>query len=104
MYNKIQIHETSLFYMLKGITKHLSTCFSSKMRFVQHFNQISTFGLTASGNRSEKRMLPSNPVNKWILFLQARIQKFFKGGGVEKENFERKMFIDTRINTCTHKN
>ena len=25
-------------------------------------------------------------------------------GGVEEENFERKMFVDTRINACTHKN
>ena len=33
---------------------------------------------------------------------QARIQKFFKGG-VEEENFERKMFVYTRINACTHK-
>ena len=24
--------------------------------------------------------------------------------GVEEENFERKMFVDTRINACTHKN
>ena len=24
--------------------------------------------------------------------------------GVEEENFERKMFADTRINACTHKN
>ena len=29
---------------------------------------------------------------------------FSKGGGVEEENFERKMFFDTRINACTHKN
>ena len=36
--------------------------------------------------------------------MQARIQKFFKGGGgVEEENFERKMFVDTPINACTHK-
>ena len=27
-----------------------------------------------------------------------------EGGGVEEENFERKMFVDTRINACTHKN
>ena len=37
------------------------------------------------------------------LQCHARIQKFFKGGGGE-ENFERKMFVDTRINACTHKN
>ena len=37
--------------------------------------------------------------------LQARIQKFFKGGeGVEEENFERKMFVGICINACTHKN
>ena len=24
--------------------------------------------------------------------------------GVEEENFERKMFVDKRINACTHKN
>ena len=36
---------------------------------------------------------------------QAWIQKFIKrGGGVEKENFERKMFVSTRIIACTHKN
>ena len=35
---------------------------------------------------------------------QARIQKFFKGGGVKEEIFERKMFVDTRINACIHKN
>ena len=29
---------------------------------------------------------------------------FQRGGGVEEENFERKMFVDTRINACTHKN
>ena len=34
---------------------------------------------------------------------QARIQKFFKRG-VEEENFERKIFADTRINAYTHKN
>ena len=34
---------------------------------------------------------------------KAQIQKFFKGQ-VEDENFERKMFVDTRINACTHKN
>ena len=38
------------------------------------------------------------------LDMQARIQKFFEGGGVEEENFERKMLVDTRINACTHKN
>ena len=26
------------------------------------------------------------------------------GGGVEGENFERKMVVDTCINACTHKN
>ena len=26
------------------------------------------------------------------------------GGGVEGHNFERKMFLDTRINACIHKN
>ena len=35
---------------------------------------------------------------------QARIQKFFKGGGIEEKNFERKIIVDTRINACTHKN
>ena len=34
---------------------------------------------------------------------QAQIQKFFKEG-VEEENFERKMFVYTCINACTHKN
>ena len=30
---------------------------------------------------------------------------FQRGGGeVEEENFERKMFVDKRINACTHKN
>ena len=27
-----------------------------------------------------------------------------EGGGVEKEHFERKMIVDTRIIACTHKN
>ena len=27
-----------------------------------------------------------------------------KGGGVEEENFERKMFVDAHINAYTHKN
>ena len=38
--------------------------------------------------------------------VQARIQKFFKGGGgIEvEETFKKKMFVDTRINACTHKN
>ena len=31
-------------------------------------------------------------------------RNFSKGGGVEDEKFERKMFVDTRINACTHKN
>ena len=36
---------------------------------------------------------------------QARIQKFFKGVGEdEEENFERKMFVYTRFNACSHKN
>ena len=30
--------------------------------------------------------------------------EIFKGWGVEEENFERKMFVDTCINACTHKN
>ena len=30
--------------------------------------------------------------------------EIFQRGGVEEENFERKMFVDTRINACTHKN
>ena len=45
--------------------------------------------------------------NLCSLLLQARIKKFFKskvGGGVEEENFERKMFVDTLINACTRKN
>ena len=29
---------------------------------------------------------------------------FQRGGGFEEENFERKMFVDTRMNACTHKN
>ena len=29
---------------------------------------------------------------------------FQRGGGVKKEKFERKMFVDTRINAGTHKN
>ena len=33
---------------------------------------------------------------------QARIQKFFKGGG-EEEKLDRKMFVDTRINACNIK-
>ena len=28
----------------------------------------------------------------------------FSGRGVEEENFETKMFVDTLINACTHKN
>ena len=34
----------------------------------------------------------------------ADAEVFQKGGGVEGENFERKMFVDTCINACTHKN
>ena len=35
---------------------------------------------------------------------QARIRKFFKGGeDAGEEIFERKMFVDTRNNACTHK-
>ena len=30
--------------------------------------------------------------------------EIFQRGGVEEENFEREMFVDTRINACTHKN
>ena len=37
--------------------------------------------------------------------LQARIQKFFKGGGgLRRKILKRKMLVDTRINACTHKN
>ena len=35
--------------------------------------------------------------------VQARIQEIFQRG-VEVENFKRNMFVDTRINACTHKN
>ena len=28
----------------------------------------------------------------------------FQKEGVEEKNFERRMFVDTRINACTHKN
>ena len=27
-----------------------------------------------------------------------------RGGGVEEEKFERKMFVDTRLTACTNKN
>ena len=37
------------------------------------------------------------------MHVQAQIQKFFKRG-VEEDNLERKMFVDTRINACTYKN
>ena len=30
--------------------------------------------------------------------------EIFQRGGGDEENFERKMFVDTRINACTHKN
>ena len=45
-------------------------------------------------------MTVTNPNYK---LLQARIQKVFKGegGGVEEENFERKMFVDT-VSTRVH--
>ena len=44
-------------------------------------------------------------INHWYdVTMQARIQNFFKGGWIEEENFERKMYVDTRINACTHKN
>ena len=33
-----------------------------------------------------------------------RQSRNFSKGGVEEKNFERKMFVDTRINACTHKN
>ena len=35
-------------------------------------------------------------INGWV-------KKIFKGGG-DEENFERKMFVDTSIKACTHKN
>ena len=39
-----------------------------------------------------------------FIFINSRLsQKFFKGG-VEEENFERIMFVDTCLNACTHKN
>ena len=44
--------------------------------------------------------------NSWLLVSAsgADPEIFQKGGVVEEENFERKMFVDTRINACTHKN
>ena len=39
--------------------------------------------------------------DRTVLDTQARIQKFFKGG--EEENYDRKMFVETHINACTHK-
>ena len=42
----------------------------------------------------------------FMLHIDRRGSRFFSkgGGGVEEEIFERKMFVDTRINVCTHKN
>ena len=30
--------------------------------------------------------------------------EIFQKGGADEDNFERKKFVDTRINACTHKN
>ena len=30
--------------------------------------------------------------------------EIFQRGGIEEKNVERKTFVDTRINACTHKN
>ena len=38
-----------------------------------------------------------------MLHLSGEDPEIFQRG-VEEENFERKMFVDTRINSCTHKN
>ena len=48
---------------------------------------------------------PITPSGSTIVMVdQARIQKIFKGGVGEEEIFQRKMYVDTRINACTHKN
>ena len=38
------------------------------------------------------------------MYTGADAEVLQKGGGVEGENVERKMFVDTCINACTHKN
>ena len=49
--------------------------------------------------------LQAKPVEHvdWLLHIRRGSRNFSKGGGIEEEIFERKMFVDTRINACTHK-
>ena len=39
-----------------------------------------------------------------VVFPGADPEIFQRGGGVEEENFERKMFVDAGISACTYKN
>ena len=67
---------------MKGITKHLLTEFSGKMRFVGPSNQ--TVCLRPNGLRQTvwflgptKRMLPSNSVNKCKMFNLSRFIEIY---------------------------
>ena len=62
-----------------------------------------TLSLVSSRSRGLRPVVKRSTIIHEGFTRQARIQKFFKGG-IEEENFERKMFVDTRINACTHKN
>ena len=43
-------------------------------------------------------------LNKIQAFISGADPEIFQRGEVEEENFQRKMFVDTCIIACTHKN
>ena len=49
-----------------------------------------------------KSSVISHVSNDQIFLITGADPEFFQGGGVEEENFERKMIVDTYINMCTH--
>ena len=95
---------------------HFRTGFYSKLSIICKIEQIqyTIFGVT-----EKYRQLFSCHLRRGIVMLffcvivvlhhvgdisGADPEIFQRGGGGEKENFERKVFVDTRINACTHKN
>ena len=50
-------------------------------------------------------MLADKEIRKSIIYMTGSyVSKNFQGGGGIEEKFIKKMFVDTRINACTHKN
>ena len=52
----------------------------------------------------EKKTTQKNEQRNKINHISGADPEIFQREGVEEENFGRKLFVDTRINACTHKN